>query len=89
MQWTPLIQALSAQLGGLPHLRITERDNSMPESNPNASVEMVGKLLGMLEEAVGVRFFFPPCGKEGIRSGSVDARTIGKRSTRTESSSHS
>ncbi|KAG0595864.1 hypothetical protein M758_UG204600 [Ceratodon purpureus] len=63
-QWTTLIQALAARPGGPPHLRITGCDDPMPGPNPSAGVEMVGKRLGKLAEAVGVPFVFHPVAKK-------------------------
>lgn len=64
-QWTTLIQALAARPGGPPHLRITGIDDPMPGPNSNAGVEMVGKRLAKLAEAVGVPFDFHPVAKKG------------------------
>lgn len=63
-QWTTLIQALAARPGGPPHLRITGCDDPIPGSNPCAGVEMVGKRLGQLAEAVGVQLVFHPVAKK-------------------------
>ena len=63
-QWTTLIQALAARPGGPPHLRITGCDDPMPGPNPSAGVDMVGKRLGKLAEAVGVPFVFHPVAKK-------------------------
>lgn len=63
-QWTTLIQALAARPGGPPHLRITGVDNPMPGPSPSAGVEMVGKRLRQLAEAVGVPFVYHAVAKK-------------------------
>lgn len=63
-QWTTLIQALAARPGGPPQLRITGVDGPMPGPNPSAGVEMVGKRLGKLAEAVGVPFIYHAVAKK-------------------------